>query len=520
MLGTALISLLLLGDATDQEFLLRRARDLAERYERFSRSQADPAVSARLAVVRELRHLPFSGEARAEAGRLLAKAVTHDRAYRVRADAACAIGRVGTKRAYEAMYRALFGGAGRQRRSLLMHFVLPEALAGLRHANDMEWVSLRILRPAARGAAPPLFREAGALREAMVVLTLEGVGLARARTLGPDVVALAKAASPRVRAAAIAALVEMNYPHEAIEKALSDSSALVRAAAAAFPGLPVQLAADAGTDRALPVRRAAVDGYAAREPIDGIPLLIRRLAAENDEVLQLDIAEVLNRFTGKEFGVDHGLWRAWWNANRKQFELGGKPDDSGRTYFFELGMRTRRVVFLIDVSASMSREDERRISRLEYAARELSRAIDKLPANARFRVFGFAAAIRRFPEKGAGDKFDAADAGRWLRSLKPAGSTNTYGALMEALHDPFRPDAIVLLSDGNPYRCSWRGKNFDEHEQILAEVRRVNGAAVKIHTVALLSGAVMASDNEDAGAASEFLRRLAARNRGEFREIR
>ena len=95
-MGAALLSLLLLADPADQEFLLQRLEALGARYKASARQQSPTAVRTRRAVVREVAHLPFDGAARTEAGKLLARIVAEDRAYRVRAETARAIGRIGT----------------------------------------------------------------------------------------------------------------------------------------------------------------------------------------------------------------------------------------------------------------------------------------------------------------------------------------------------------------------------------------------------------------------------------------
>jgi hypothetical protein len=251
--------------------------------------------------------------------------------------------------------------------------------------------------------------------------------------------------------------------------------------------------------------------------------LIGLLGREDDPVLRLEIVDMLNELTGKDFREDAQLWGGWWDANRATFSEADAAEDKGRTYFFDVGLRTRRVMFLIDVSGSMAREDAQRISRLEYAARELETATGKLPPNACFCVLAFAGDLRRFPAQppAVGRSKDAKLAAYWLRRIKPTGATNTYGALMTALTDPLGPDTIVLLSDGNPFRCTYRGRNYSEHEQILSEVRRANSERqVRIHAVALLNGGDLGGEDEDAAAAADFLRRLAEDNRGEFREIR
>ena len=109
----------------------------------------------------------------------------------------------------------------------------------------------------------------------------------------------------------------------------------------------------------------------------------------------------------------------------------------------------------------------------------------------------------------------------WVDALKPAGASNSYAALMRALQDPLRPDTIVMLSDGIPRHCSWRGRNYSEPEQILAEVRRANRTAlVRIHTVGMLGGIPRGDEMLDQESAVSFLRRLASENEGTYREVR
>jgi len=387
----------------------------------------------------------------------------------------------------------------------------------------MEWIAAQVLEPAAAGRATATLRHAGPLADRLVALTLEGVARAQARALGPQVAKLARSPAVEIRVAALHGLAALDLSDPAIDRSLGADDALVRAAAAAYPRLtPAQLEA-ALRDGSPLVRRAAVATAAARPPREVIPLLIARLEMDTEKGVRLDLVESLNRLTGRDFGDDTGLWDSWWQAQRENFARPGARDGTGRVYFFDVGMRTAGVVFVIDVSASMSREDEQRTSRLEYAARELGRAVQKLPPEARFRVLAFASEIRQFPprQRRPGDRTLAAETARWLRGLAPAGATNTYGALMQALSDPLEPDTIVLLSDGNPYRCAYGGKTYSEHEQILAEVRRVNQRRrIRIHTVALLSGAHTEDDAEDAASAAEFLRRLSGENAGEFREVR
>jgi len=513
--------LLLIAGGTDAEFLDERLRELAQQYERLHARQSPVAIRERGTVVRELAHLPFEEEGRVRAGRLLARIISEERSYRVRAEATRAIARVGTPDALAAMVRALFGPQGREPRFELLYAVLPDALANLRHPDDLDWIGARILGPAAGRGDDALLREAGPLAHELVTLTLAGLAHARAASLGTAIAPLARADDVEVRAAAVAALAALEIPDDAIDDALTDKDERVRVAAAGSRLRKPGQAAAAVADPSPLVRAAAIRSLARREEPEVVDLLVGRLRAEEAGPVRLDLADALHRLTGKDFGTDADLWAAWWQAVRETWDGPGAPETGERAYFFDVSLRTSRVTFVIDVSASMATVDDAGVSRLSHAARELGSAIAALPPDARFRVIAFAAEVRGWPDAGdaPGDRTRAGEAVNALLSQKPAGATNTYAALMTAIEDPFAPDTIVLLSDGSPYRCAFRGKTYSEPEQILHEVRQANARrAIRIHALALLSG--RERDPGDADAASDFLRRLAAGNRGEFREIR
>jgi len=523
MIGTAFLTLALLADAADDKFLTARVHELAVRYDENSRRQTDLSVGIRAAVVRELAHLPFSGNVRGPAGLLLVHILQDERSYRVRADAVRAVGRVGTAPAMRAAYHALFGQDGRSRKFELMYAVLPEALSSVRHADDIQWLSRQVLDAAGRGRNTQVLREAGPLRDTLVALTLDGVRRGRIRALAPECLLLASDSAPEIRAAALEALVALDAGADVVVAATDDKDEHIRAAAFGFRRLPLDRALRGAADHSLVVRRATVRGLAKRPPSEAVPILLDRLAQELHGGTRLDILDLLHKHTGKDFGMEVDLWEAWWAANARDFKGPRKRDKPGHTYFFAVGLRTRHTVFVLDVSSSMRIQDERGVSRHERAARELGRTLTTMPKGARFTLLAFAAAVRRFPdgEHKSAVGAQAAAAVTWFRKLRPAGATNTFGALMIALRDSIGPDTIVLLSDGNPYRCSYQGKNYSEHEQILAEVRRANrDRQVRIHTVALLSGERGRPENGDTASAADFLRRLAGENRGESREVR
>jgi hypothetical protein len=95
--------------------------------------------------------------------------------------------------------------------------------------------------------------------------------------------------------------------------------------------------------------------------------------------------------------------------------------------------------------------------------------------------------------------------------------TNSHEGLRKAFEDP-DVDTVFFLSDGHPTV----GAVVDP-ERILADVREWNRwRRVRIHAIALLRGEppAFAQAQEDATAASSFMRRLAEQNDGLFREVR
>ncbi len=522
----SLLALFALAPDADTQFLNGRVKDLRVLYRDLASSQAVASVRQRRTVIRELGHIPWKGPSRVGAGKLLAEIVTTDRAYGVRAAAARAIGEVGTAPALHALYRALFGPAARQGPFEHLDWVLPDAVARLKRADDLAWISRHVLQPAATRKWTAVLRAAGPVRYRAIAATLRGLARAQARAVVPEILTLARSPRPSVRVAALKALGGLGHWDPVFEKAAEDPVADVRAAAAGNPHLPVYLADRMLRDSEAMVRRAAIDALAKRPPKEAVPRLIDQLAREKDEVLRLDIAEHLVALTKKDFGRDEGLWRQWWAA-QQDGDKGKRPQaqDSERVYFFGVGFRTRRVLFLIDTSGSMAQADVRGRTRLRRAAAQFGKAIRALDSHARFRVIGFSAGLREFPGRTKPAAWEtsafANKAVAWLARLKPAGTTNTYGALMAAFESSFKPDTIVLLSDGRPYRCLWKGKTYERAEQILAEVQRANAKrAIRIHTIALLDGAATTDLAEDEDTAADFLRRLAQENRGTSRELR
>lgn len=119
--------------------------------------------------------------------------------------------------------------------------------------------------------------------------------------------------------------------------------------------------------------------------------------------------------------------------------------------FYGVPVESDRIIFVIDVSASMLRRDPGEDgSRFQVAVRELLGAARKLEAEARINVIFFGTEVWKW-EKSL-QKLNAATLARLerdLRTRRPIGATYLYDGLEAALDDP-EVETIYLLSDGAP----------------------------------------------------------------------
>jgi Mg-chelatase subunit ChlD len=437
----------------------------------------------------------------------------------VRADACRAIGNVGTPQALDAMYRAIFGKSGRSARFALLYSVLPESLARLRSDEDWKWVRKSILLPSRSGTPTGLVHLAAYHARAMLIVTLRGAGLAGRRELEDDVRPFARHEDPEIRAEAVRALGRMGVAAGLIQSSLNDPHEWVRMAAARGESLPMIQVQRALGDASVPVRRMALRNLAERGWETGVPGLIGRLGAEPSDLARLDAVLLLEAATGEEFGRDPVLWRDWWRAQGGR-RGPGEPKRKGTRTTARRALQANRILFLVDLSASMNGIGVDGRSRQQHALEVMRGFIAAAPSEAKYAVIAFASELRRLPARGgAGTR--AGTILPWVESLQPAGASNSYAALMSGIQDPIRPDTIVFLSDGVPRHCSWRGRTYSQPEQILHEVRAANRTAlVRIHAVALLGGIPRGDEKLDQESAVGFLRRLAAENEGTYREVR
>jgi len=289
------------------------------------------------------------------------------------------------------------------------------------------------------------------------------------------------------------------------------------------------------------VRLAAVAEVGRLRLKAGVRPLIGMLDGDPDARVQEDAYDVLKLITLRAFEDDPAQWLAWWDRNEERFEM---PDlekvNAARKLLAEQGTRyskgvksfngiqtkSENIVFVIDVSQSMSEpfgDPERlkatgrtysSLQRLAIVKEELINTIEALTETTSFNIVAYATGVELWKRNAVrATVLNRSNARSWVEALKPRGSdaesfrarmghndttadegkTNTHLALMTAfgeeidgrgnnafvtkLTDPV--DTIFFLSDGEPTV----GKTVDMLE-IREEVRRVNAfRGVQLHVI-------------------------------------
>ncbi|HYC77979.1 MAG TPA: HEAT repeat domain-containing protein [Planctomycetota bacterium] len=216
--------------------------------------------------------------------------------------------------------------------------------------------------------------------------------------------------------------------------------------------------------------------------------------------------DALTRLTGKEFAADAAKWRDWWkNEGAAQPGLlegdplpvaSGAPGTEpgarrGGTSFYGITTRSKRLLYILDVSGSMNENDAAgKKKRIDVAKEELVNSIRSLPDDATFNIVFYNhehSAWKTKPVKA--DKAGKAEAIKWAEAVTAVGATNIFDALELGFQLAGRGtqdkryqvvvDTVFFMSDGQPNRG-----RLVEPAQILAEVLRMNSEQkLKIHAV-------------------------------------
>ena len=312
-----------------------------------------------------------------------------------------------------------------------------------------------------------------------------------------------------VRKAAIQALETMGDAKAAPElvEALDDSEESLRVmAATALGNLKATSAAPALIERVgasdWSLQKACIEALAKIRVKESIEPLLKAFEKE-EGLLQEVLYKALVAITGQDFKYIAKNWRTWWDKYgsgfvvpteaeieeaRKKAEkaLEGYYDPRGKRKYHKIETLSRKMVFVIDISASMSdkivippyapeeiqQEFPERV-KIEIAKKELIDLLAELEPNVYFNIITFAGRVKTWQDNLVPGSMRTA-AIKYVSKLKamepPRGGrkassgeeqkTNTYGALMAAfgLQDEAIPnwkartqvDTIFFVTDGVP----------------------------------------------------------------------
>jgi hypothetical protein len=289
----------------------------------------------------------------------------------------------------------------------------------------------------------------------------------------------------------------------------------------------------------------------------GVPLLIEGLkVAASGSRASFDIRNTLKDLTGNdlEYAAD---WKNYWDAHKTAVGAPPPPKKLNptkvvkRSEFFSVPVESNRILFIIDISGSMTKKDppipemalpeeekqkkgkgptvvqktkatpppEKKAvpddpeklplerQRIYRVKKELVRLIKSLPDTISFSIISFSHEVHVLGDTPGlipasdGNKKKAED---WVNALQPNGETWTDSAFEKAFKEFKDFDTIYFLSDGAPYR---KGANIPEgpvREGIRDQNRFVKA---RIHTF----GFVQEGRN-----LRRFLENVAKENDGKF----
>lgn len=262
--------------------------------------------------------------------------------------------------------------------------------------------------------------------------------------------------------------------------------------------------------------RATVQALIKTPNPEAVELLIDHLANLDGEI-RGDIVRYLTRISNNEpCGVDAAAWQRWWKAKKPTFAFPANPGGIGAglvpaavlaepkadVSYYGLSIYAKKIVFIIDISSSMSDRD-----RIGAAKRELIQTIQSLPEDAAFSVIVFNDRIALWqrqlqPAKTAAKQ----NAIQFIERLRPGGMTASFDAIDAAF--TFDAEAIYFLSDGAP-SCG----RIVEPARILSTVHEANRSRrLSIYAIGIAPGAPGSS-------LETFMRGLSDQNYGQFRRV-
>lgn len=257
--------------------------------------------------------------------------------------------------------------------------------------------------------------------------------------------------------------------------------------------------------------------------IDALPTVSGRIAHEFNEALK--------SITGVDKHGNAPLWKEWWDENHEAFlagtyrpSMGERAQDRGKSTFYGVRVRSRRVLFLLDVSPSMkqsttwlpddpaAREELRGDRLVDVAGYELRQLLRTLPDDATFNVMLFWKDRELALKKPGRGRKALKAAMNFVEEIPLRDGTDHWAALCRGYrtYGDATPkanlsrldfDTIFLISDGLP---STGIRDADILVERLGDMNRFRKIAV--HTVAL----------ESDGRGNGFLERVARATGGRF----
>jgi len=258
------------------------------------------------------------------------------------------------------------------------------------------------------------------------------------------------------------------------------------------------------------VRAGCIDALVEIRARASIPPILDAMERETGRLAD-DCHQALVALTGNEFPGDPERWRSWWSRAGETFrvptveEIEAKRRRQARALLdyaprkhdyrhFGIPTRSRRVLFLVDVSTSMAdrvvlvTNDEARLARfrerygdhdtkIELAREEMINTVATLAPCVRFNIVAYHTDLIRWNQRlTAASTANKHSAVKWLSRLTPSyvrslavqgpkgGRTNTYEALNEAFGLARRAttrtprmkdhvveaDTVFFLTDGMP----------------------------------------------------------------------
>ena len=297
-----------------------------------------------------------------------------------------------------------------------------------------------------------------------------------------------------------------------------------------------------------------LDEFRTHEAIPALIGILERFQAHPEEVksgklsglLLYQTHELLVAMTGAVHPADQPeKWRTFWDSEKDKIVVTQRRDPAaagaGATVsggFCGIPVQGTRVVFVLDLSGSMDWPMEeagtdgkrKRAIRLDFAKRELNRAIDAIAPNAQFNLVTFNGNNKA--EVWNKDLVPANERNRerfkkYVDGLRATGGTNLWSGLEEALKIKSlvlgsrygaNVDEVFVLSDGAP-----TVGDVQDPVEILRLVQECNRFAnVRINTIFISSAAPPEQRQLEMQMKikpQDLMRRMAEQNGGKFKEM-